>query len=39
MGFTRCVMPASNRAPDVKAGGCELHGVGTVAEALEGLFT
>ena len=38
MGFTRCVMPRGNRAPDVKAGSCELHGVSTVAEALEGLF-
>ena len=39
MGFTRCVMPAGNRAPDVTARGCELCGVSTVAEALEGLFT
>ena len=39
MGFTRCVMPAGNRAPEVTALGCELRGVSTVAEALEGLFT
>ena len=38
MGFTRCVMPSGNRAPDVTAAGCELRGVSTVAEALEGLF-
>jgi DNA repair protein RadA/Sms len=38
MGFTRCVMPAGNRAPDVAAGGCELRGVSTVAEALDELF-
>jgi DNA repair protein RadA/Sms len=39
MGFTRCVMPAGNRAPHVTARGCELCGVSTVAEALEGLFS
>ena len=39
MGFTRCVMPSGNRAPDVTACGCELRGVSTVAEALEELFT
>ena len=39
MGFTRCVMPSSNQAPDVAARGCELRGVSTVAEALEELFT
>ena len=38
MGFTRCVMPTGNRAPDETARGCELRGVSTVAEALEGLF-
>jgi DNA repair protein RadA/Sms len=39
MGFTRCVMPVSNRAPDVVSRGCELRGVSTVAEALEQVFT
>ena len=38
MGFTRCVMPSGNRAPDVTARGCALRGVSTVAEALEELF-
>ena len=39
MGFTRCVLPSGNRAPDVTARGCELRGVSTVAAALEELFT
>ena len=39
MGFTRCLLPTSNRMPDVTVAGCELRGVDTVAEALEGLFT
>ena len=39
MGFTRCVLPSGNQVPDVTAAGCELRGVDTVAEALEGLFT
>ena len=38
MGFTRCVMPSGNLAPDVTVPGCELCGVDTVGEALEGLF-
>ena len=38
MGFTRCLLPLTNRGPDIAEPGCELIGVGTVAEALEGLF-
>jgi len=38
LGFTRIVMPAANVDPaDASAGGCELVGVRTVAEALDHL--
>jgi DNA repair protein RadA/Sms len=39
MGFTRCVLPANNRSPEVEAAGCELCGVDTVEQALEALFS
>jgi hypothetical protein len=35
MGFTRCVVPAGNTAPDEAGPGCEVVGVRTVAEALD----
>ena len=35
LGFTRCVMPASNDASSVTRAGCEAIGVRTVEEALE----
>ncbi len=35
LGFTRCVMPASNDASSVTLAGCEAIGVRTVEEALE----
>jgi DNA repair protein RadA/Sms len=38
MGFTRCVLPASNVAPDEAPPGCELVEVRTVGEALEQLM-
>ncbi|MDP6581049.1 MAG: DNA repair protein RadA [Vicinamibacterales bacterium] len=38
MGFTRCLMPSTNRGPDIAEPGCELIGVNTVEQALEGLF-
>ncbi len=38
MGFTRCVLPHSNRAPEDAPAGCDLVGVGTVAEALDALI-
>ena len=38
LGFTRCVMPESNRSPDDKIAGCELVGVRAVEEALEELL-
>ena len=39
LGFTRCILPEGNVGPGVDVTGCELHGVGTVEAALEGLFT
>lgn len=38
MGFTRCVMPAGSQSVDVSAPGCEIFGVDTVGQALDGLF-
>ena len=38
MGFTRCLVPAGNLKRMVKAGGVELKGVKTVAQAMEELF-
>lgn len=38
LGFTRCVMPGTNCAPDADGGACEQVGVGTVGEALEALL-
>ena len=38
MGFTRCVMPAGSQSADVSAPGCEIFGVDTVGQALDGLF-
>ena len=35
LGFTRCVMPASNDASSITRAGCEAIGVRTVEEALE----
>ena len=35
LGFTRCVMPASNDASSMTRAGCEAIGVRTVEEALE----
>ena len=35
LGFTRCVMPASNDASSLTLAGCEAIGVRTVEEALE----
>ncbi len=35
LGFTRCVMPASNDASSITLAGCEAIGVRTVEEALE----
>ncbi len=35
LGFTRCVMPASNDASSITQAGCEAIGVRTVEEALE----
>jgi DNA repair protein RadA/Sms len=35
LGFTRCVMPASNDSASITGDGCELVGVRTVEEALE----
>jgi len=39
MGFTRCLLPASNQAPDVATPGCELCAVETVEQALGELFS
>jgi DNA repair protein RadA/Sms len=39
MGFTRCLIPSSNRAPDIATLGCELCGVETVEQALAEIFT
>lgn len=38
MGFTRCVVPSSNAAPDEAPAGCELVAVTTVSEALDELM-
>ena len=38
LGFTRCVLPAANRSPEVRSDDCELIGVGTVEEALDELI-
>ena len=39
LGFSRCVMPQSNRSPTDEPRGCELIGVTTVSEALDTLLT
>ena len=39
LGFSRCVMPQSNRSPTAEPRGCELIGVTTVSEALDTLLT
>ena len=38
MGFTRCVLPQGNCAPEDVPAGFELAGVKTVSEALDALM-
>jgi DNA repair protein RadA/Sms len=38
LGFTRCVLPEANAAPDDRPGGLELVGVRSVSDALDALM-
>jgi DNA repair protein RadA/Sms len=38
MGFTRCLVPASNLKRLAAAGGLEIAGVRTITEVVENLF-